>query len=91
MQPSLDRLGMPQEDLPCLGQRDGSRPPRAIDQLQADDTLERCDLLRDGGLRVPEPIRCAPERSGVGDGLERDEMTEVEPEPTIRFHDRSLN
>ena len=68
----------------------GRGPARTLDEAQPDDALERRDLLRDGRLRVAEPLGRAPERALVGDRLERDEMPEVEPEPAISFHDRKV-
>ena len=68
----------------------GRGPPGPLDQPQPDDALERRDLLRDRRLRVAETLRRPPERALVGDRLERDEMAQVEPEPAIRFHDRSV-
>jgi len=76
--------------LACLGEGDRARAARALDQPEADDALERRDLLGDRGLRVPEPLGRPPERALVGDRLQRDEVSEVEPEPAISFDDRNL-
>ena len=88
--PRLDRVRVAQQDLPRLGEGDRSRPSRAFDETEPDDALQGGDLLGDGRLRVAQPLGGAPERALVGDRLERDEMPEVEPEPTIRFHDRKV-
>ena len=68
----------------------GPRPAWPLDEAQADDPLERRDLLRDRRLRVAEPLGGLPEGSLVRDRLEGDEMAEVEPEPAISFHDGRL-
>jgi hypothetical protein len=89
-QAGLDRVGVAQEHRPRLGERDRPRPAGALDQAQADDPLERGDLLRDRGLRVPEPLGRPPERALVRDRLQGDQMAEVEPVPAIRLHDRTV-
>ena len=89
-EPRLDRVRVPEEDLAGLGERDRARAARPLDQAQPDDPLERRDLLRDRRLRVAEPLGGAPEGALVGDRLQRDEMAEVEPEPAISFHDRTV-
>ena len=62
-----------------LRQRDRPRPAGPFDQLLADDALERRDLLADGGLRIPERDRRAAERALLRDGLERQQMAQLEP------------
>ena len=89
LQPGDDRLGVGQEQVPGLGQRDGARPARALDELLADDLLERLDLLADRRLRVAEPLGGTAEGALRGDRLERCEVPELDAEPVIRFHDRS--
>jgi len=79
-----------QEDLTGLGQRDRSWAAGPLDEPEADDAFERCDLLRDRRLRVAETLCGAPEGTLVGDGLERDEMAQVEPEPAISVHDDTV-
>jgi hypothetical protein len=54
LEPGSDAGGVPEEEAPRLGCRDRLRPARPIDELRADDPLERRDLLADGRLRVPE-------------------------------------
>jgi hypothetical protein len=39
-------------------------------------------------LRVAERLRGAAERALAGDRLEGGQVTELDAEPTIRFHDR---
>ena len=90
-QSRLDRVRVTQQDGAGLGERDGTWPARPLDQAQPDDPLERRDLLRDGRLRVAELLGGAPERALVRDRLERDEVSQVEPEPAISFHDRMVH
>ena len=89
-QSRLDDVGVTEEDLPGLGEGDRPGAAWAFDEPQADDALERRDLLRDRRLRVAERLRGLPERAFVRDRLQRDEVAEVEPEPAISFHDRRL-
>jgi hypothetical protein len=77
-----------QQQLAGLGQGDRARAARTLDQLLADDALQRRDLLADRRLRVAEALRRTAERAVLRDRLQRDEVTELEPEPAIRFHDR---
>ena len=83
-----DRVGVPEEQLTRLCERDRARSAGALDELLADDLLERLDLLADRRLRVAEPLRGAAERPLGGDGLQRGEMPQFDSEPAIRFHDR---
>ena len=89
-QPRLDRLRMAQQNAPRFGEGDGARAARPLDQAEPDDALECGDLLRNSRLRVAESLGGLSERALVGDRLEGDEVTEVEPEPAIRLHDRRL-
>ena len=89
LQPRDDRDGVAQEQLARLGQGDRPRPARPLDELLADDPLERRDLLADRGLGVAEPFGRAPERALRGERLERGEVPQLDPEPIIRFHDRN--
>jgi hypothetical protein len=75
------------EQGPRLGHRDRARAARALDQPLADDALERRDLLRDRRLRVAEPGRGGAERALAGHRLQRGQVPQLHPEPTIRFHD----
>ena len=79
---------MPQHDLARLGQRDGPRPARALDQLEADGALERGDLLRDGRLRVAEALGRAREGALLGDGLQRGQVARLDSDESISRHDR---
>ena len=83
-----DRLGVSQQQRARFGQRHGARTARSLEQPLSDDAFERLDLLADGGLRVPERLRRAPERALPGDGLQGGQVAELDAEPTIRFHDR---
>ncbi len=89
-EPRLNRVGVAEQDLAGFGEGDRAWATGALDESQPDDPLERCNLLRDRGLRVPELLRRLPEGTLVGDCLERDEMTKIESEPAISFHDRTL-
>ena len=80
-----DRVGVAEEQLARLGQRDGPRAARAVDQLLADDPLEHRDLLADRRLRVAELLGGAAERALLGDRLQGDQMAELEPEPADQF------
>ena len=60
----------------------------ALDELGADDALERLDLLADRRLGVAEPLGGTAEGSLLGDRLERREMTNLDTEPSIRAHDQ---
>ena len=66
----------------------GRGPPGRVEQLLADDLLERRDLLADGGLGVAEALRRAAEGALLRDRLERREVAELNAEPLIEFHDR---
>jgi hypothetical protein len=83
-----DRLRVPEQQRPRLRERDRPRPTGALEQPLPDEPLERLDLLRDRRLGVPERCRCASERPFTCDRLESGEMTKLDPEPSIRFHDR---
>ena len=64
-------------------------PPGPLDEPLADHALERLDLLADRGLRVSEPLRGAAERALLGHRLERGQMPQFDPEPSIRSHNRN--
>jgi len=90
LQAGDDRLGVAQEQPARLGERDGSRAARALDEPLADDPLERLDLLADRGLRVAEPLGGASERPLFGERLERGEVADLDAEParwSIKFRD----
>ena len=61
LEPRDDRVRVAEEQLAGLGQRDGPWAAGALDELLADDSLERRDLLADRGLGVPEPLGGPPE------------------------------
>jgi hypothetical protein len=90
-EPRDDRLGVPQQQLARLGQGHLPRPTGALDELLADDPFQRRDLLRDRRLGIAERCRRLAERHLTCDRLERDQVTELDAEPAIRFHNRILS
>jgi hypothetical protein len=60
-----------------------ARAAGTLDELLADDSLQRRDLLADSGLRVAELERCTAEGARAGDGLERCEMPHLDAEPAL--------
>ena len=85
-----DRLGVAEQELTRLGQRDLAGPSRALDELLADDPLEGRDLLADRRLRVAERDGGTTERRLTGDGLQRDQVAKLDAEPSIRVHDGKI-
>jgi hypothetical protein len=83
-----DRLGVAQHELAGGREPDRARSPRALDQPVADDPLERGYLLAHRRGHVAEPRRGASERPLARDGVERDEMAELDSVPGL--HVRSL-
>ena len=81
-----DPVGMREQELPASVSEIGLRAARPLDEALADDALEHCDLLADRRLRVAEPLRRAAERAFLGDGLERDQMPQLETHPFISLH-----
>ena len=86
LHPRDDRLRVAQQQLPGLGERDRPRAARPLDQLLADGALERRDLLADRRLRVAERRRRTAERAVLRDGLESEQMAQLDAEKTISFH-----
>ncbi len=80
-----DRVGVPEEQLAGLGERDRRGPAGPVDELLADDPLELRDLLADRRLRVAELARRAAERARPADRLERRQMADLDPEQSITF------
>jgi len=78
---------VPQHDLARLGQRDRSRTAGTLDELEADRALERGDLLRDGRLRVAQPLGRAREGALLGDGLQGGEVAGFDSDESISRHD----
>ena len=74
---------MLEQRLAFVGQRDGLRTGRAMDETMADDPLERCDLLADRGLNVPKRTRGPAERRLLRDRHERGEMPKLDAEPFV--------
>ena len=87
-EPCQQAIGVPQHDLARLGQRNGPRAARALDQLEAHRALERGDLLRDGRLRIAEPFGRARERAFLRDGLQRRQVPRLDADESISRHDR---
>ena len=77
---------MAEQQAAGLGHRDGPRPAGTLDELLADDPLERRDLLADRRLRVAEAARGAAERALLRKRLQRREMAQLDAEPAIGFH-----
>ena len=82
-----DRVGMPEQEDPCLGERHRPRSARPFDETLADDPLEGRDLLADRRLRVAEPLGGSPEGAFLGDRAQGGEVAELDAEPTISIHD----
>ena len=62
-------------------------PPGRSSKPLADESLQGLDLLADRRLGVAERDGSAAERALAGDGLQSCKVTELDAEPTIRFHD----
>ncbi len=76
--PGDDVSGVGEHDLAERGQRHRARPTRAVEQRAADDPFEGRDLLADRRLGVAEAGRRPAERALRGDGVEGDEVAELE-------------
>ena len=76
---------VPEQQPAGLGQRDRPRAAGPLDQLLADDPLERRDLLADRRLRVAELDRGAAERALGLDGVERGQMAQLDSEPVVEL------
>jgi hypothetical protein len=72
-----------EQDLTRLGRSDPLAPP-PLDQLGADEALERGHLLRDRRLRVPEQPSGPLERPFLGDRRERRQLAQLHPQPGSR-------
>ena len=83
-----DRLGVAEQQRPGLRERDRPWTARTLEQPLPDESLQGLDLLADRRLRVAERHGSPAERALAGDGFQGCEMTELDAEPTIRFHDR---
>jgi hypothetical protein len=73
---------MHEQALARVGERERLRDAWAVHELRPDDALERGELLADGRLRVPEAARCAVERRLLGEGLERSQVSDLDPVPS---------
>ena len=81
-----DRVGVGEQQAPSFGEVDAGLAARAFDQALADQILEGRDLLGHGGLGVAKLSGGAAEGAGVGDGLESDEVAQLETAPDISVH-----
>jgi hypothetical protein len=77
-----------QEQPAGVGEVDAAWAAGALDELLADDALELGDLLADGRLCVAELAGCTAERAMTCNGVERHQMAQLDPCPSITFHDR---
>jgi hypothetical protein len=80
-----DRIGVAQQERAGRGELDLRLTSGSLDEPLADDGLERGDLLTDRGLGVAELLRCAPEGAELGDGVEREQVAELESAPNSRW------
>ncbi len=85
-EPREDDVGVLDQRAAGLGEPDAPRRP--LDERRPRLALERRDLLRDRGLRVPEPRRGRAERALARDRLEREQVPNRQRRPSIRIHDR---
>ena len=83
VEPRRDRLRVPQQKLARLGEGDGARTARPVDEALADDALQRGYLLAHGRLRVPEALCGATERPFRRHRLQRRQMPELDAEPAV--------
>src|SRR5215213_6307250 len=82
-EPRLDRGRVGEQGLARDGEAEGLLAVDALDDAHPDDPLQAGDLLADRRLRVAEAAGGAVERALVGDGLQRCEMAELEPQPGL--------
>ena len=73
-----DVAGVAEDDLAERRQLDRSGTAGAVEHGAADEALEGGDLLADGGLGVAEAEGGLAERALGGDGVEGDEVPELE-------------
>jgi hypothetical protein len=83
-----DRVGVSQEQPAGVGEVDAAWAAGALDELLADDALELGDLLAHGRLRVAKLAGGESERPVPRHGVERHEVAQLEPSPSITFHDQ---
>jgi hypothetical protein len=76
VEPSEDAGGVPREHVAGLGQLD--RPRAALDQRQADLSLECCHVLAHGRLRDSQRVRRGREGTAAGDFGQHAQPTNVE-------------
>jgi len=68
-----------------LGERKGPSTRRALEDGVSHCSLERCDLLADRRLGVPELSRRPSETALVGNDGERLEMTKLDARPALQL------
>ena len=71
-------VGVAQQQLAGLGQRDGPRAAGPLDQPVADGALQRRDLLRHRALRVAELGRRLRERLRPRDRVEGGQVADLD-------------
>ena len=84
-----DGLGVPQQQRAGLSELEVRLAARALDEPHADDRLERRNLLADGGLRVAKSLCRVAERAELGDGVQGQQVTQLESGPNSRQADES--
>ena len=87
--PGDDVAGVAEHDLAERGQLDRAGPAGAVEQRAADEPFEGGDLLADRRLGVAEAGGRAAERALGGDGVEGDEVAELEVAELAHDHQRS--
>ena len=83
-EPRLDRLDVTEQELAGRRHAHGLGPAPALEETRPHDPLERCDLLADRGLRVPELGRRLGERARPRHCIQCRQMPEIQPRPTIK-------
>ncbi len=83
-----DRVGVAEQEAARVGEVDAARAARAVDEALADDALELGDLLADRGLRVAELAGRGVERAVPPHRVERHQVAQLDPSPSIAFHYR---
>jgi len=82
-QPRGEKVGMGDKNGASRCQRRSPAPAASLDQPMADELLESCDLMADGGLGVAKS-RCRPsEGAGLGHRLKGRELAQTQLWPNI--------
>ena len=87
--PGDDVAGVAEHELAERRQLDRAGAAGAVEHGPADEALEGGDLLADGGLGVAEAGGRPAERALGGDGVEGDEVAELEIAQLAHDHQRS--